>query len=151
MKEGEKGQIAVRIGNQIQIVAGIIKVAGRIPANVAVRLREKARTGATPRAVADFMTAFSGGGHNGRSVSRKGQVSRMNDAAKNGLVQETGLKDGEKSGVRESFSMSVSVVSFSTLSAFCPLPFGFFTFVLTGWIWFVRFFSGQSHRRRKKS
>ena len=103
MKERKEGQIAACIGNQVQIIAGIIKVAGRIPANVAVGLREETRTGAAENAfggaVADFMAAFPRGGHNGRSVSRKGCVFRLNDAAKNGLVQETSLKDGKKRGV----------------------------------------------------
>ena len=45
------------------------------------------------------MAAFPRGGHDGRSVSRKGCVFRLNDAAKNGLVQETGLKDGKQGGV----------------------------------------------------
>ena len=100
VKERKKGQIALCVGNQIQIVAGIIKVAGRIPANIAVRLGEKARTGATGlAAAADFMAAFPGGCDHGRSVSRKGQVFRRQDAAQNGLVEETGLKDRKKRGI----------------------------------------------------
>ena len=38
VKERKEGQAAVCIRHQVQIVAGIIEVAGRIPANIAVRL-----------------------------------------------------------------------------------------------------------------
>ena len=103
MKERKEGQAAVRIRHQVQIAAGIIKVTGKIPGNIAVRLREETRTGTAENAfgdaVADFMAAFPRGGHDGRSVSRKGWVFGMNEAAQNGLVEETGLKDGKKRGV----------------------------------------------------
>ena len=47
----------------------------------------------------NFVGAFSGGSDNGCTISGKGQIVQMDNAAKKGLVQETHLKDGKEGGI----------------------------------------------------
>ena len=100
---GKQRQIMFRIGKDIHIIAEVELVAGRIPANVAIGLRESSGAIAVEdslgRAVAGMVRTDASGSNHWGTVTGHSETGRMDDAAANGFIEKASTKYTEQSTV----------------------------------------------------
>ena len=97
MKEREERQAGDRIGKKVEVITKVPFFAGRIPADIAVGLREITEAIAIEIAVFPAVTGMVGAkacsGDNRRAVSGNVKPVGMNPAGTNRFVQEAGTED----------------------------------------------------------
>lgn len=103
MIQGEKWQTRPSVGEKVKIVTEIPVFAGRVPADIAIRLR--IITVAVTMEVSGFpaitgmMRPETSSSDNRGAIAGNMQMSRIDDLATNGFIEETIAKDAKKGAV----------------------------------------------------
>ena len=104
MVQREERKLRISIRQQVEVVAEVPAVTGRIPSYRAIWLGEVAITIAIKDsllpAIAGVVRAEASGSNNGGAVAGDVKMIRVDLAAANGFIQEAGTKDSKQQAIR---------------------------------------------------